>query len=291
MAILDSTGHSASDLLAIKDQLQQQLSRSLHTEPNDSHYVNPNETSKAFLSEVSTMLQRFTSARPALLNKVDSPLLEYATMSGAGKTRWGFQVERLLKGDDEFRDCAVLRVGLNFNGGSGGGDADRTEAVHLISTHNFSKQQTMASLLFARGLLECSPDAVRHKVDWLRGLTTKEVLDALFARAHEADTRILVVHVDELAMLLSETRLGYTDSDLKRFVNSLADYNCGQKPLGLVVPVITHTSPVKWDPIPTDIPLKHMNLGAFSFNQSLQFFVGSRGRRLLFDDMSMPCMH
>lgn len=75
-------------------------------------------------------------------------------------------------------------------------------------------------------------------------------------------------------MLLSETRLGYTDSDLKRFVNSLADYNCGQKPLGLVVPVITHTSPVKWDPIPTDIPLKHMNLGAFSFNQSLQFFVG-----------------
>ena len=289
MAILDSTGHSASDLLAIKDQLQQQLSRSLHTEPNDSHYVNPNETSKAFLSEVSTMLQRFTSSR--LLNKVDSPLLEYATMSGAGKTRWGFQVERLLKGDDEFRDCAVLRVGLNFNGGSGGGDADRTEAVHLISTQNFSERQTMASLLFARGLLECSPDAVRHKVDWLRGLTTKEVLDALFARAHEADTRILVVHVDELAMLLSEKRLGYTDSDLKGFVNSLADYNCGQKPLGLVVPVITHTSPVNWDPKPTDIPLKHMNLGAFSFNQSLQFFEGSRGRRLLFDDMSMPCMH
>ena len=184
-AILDRTKHSAHDLLDIREKLSQTLSRSLHTEPNDSHYVNPKETSEEFLEVVITMQQLFKTSRQ--LNKADSPLLEYATMSGAGKTRWGFQVERLLKGDDEFRDCAVLRVGLNFNGGSGGGDADRTEAVHLISTQNFSEQQTVASLLFARGLLECSPDAVRHKVDWLRGLTTKEVLDALFARAHEAD--------------------------------------------------------------------------------------------------------
>ena len=274
MAIPDSTGHSASDLLAIKDQLQKQLSRNLHAEPNDSHYVNPNETSKAFLLEVGTMLQRFKTRR--LLNKVDSALLEYATMSGAGKTRWGFQVQRLLEGDKDFSDCAVLRVGLNFNGGSGGGDADRTEAVHLLSTQQFSPQQAMASLLFARGLLECSPDAVRHKADWLRGLTTREVLDALFESAPEADTRILVVHVDELAMLLQEP--SFDSRSLKIFVNCLADYNCGQKPLGLVVPVITHTSPVIWDPKPTVIPLKHMNLGAFSFNQSLEFFAGSRGK-------------
>ena len=240
MAIPDSTGHSASDLLAIKDQLQKQLSRNLHAEPNDSHYVNPNETSKAFLFEVGKMLQRFNTSRR--LNKADSPLLEYATMSGAGKTRWGFQVERLLEGDKDFSDCAVLRVGLNFNGGSGGGDADRTEAVHLLSTQQFSPQQAMASLLFARGLLECSPDAVRHKADWLRGLTTREVLDALFESAPEADTRILVVHVDELAMLLQEP--SFDSRSLKIFVNCLADYNCGQKPLGLVVPVITHTSPV-----------------------------------------------
>ena len=273
MAIPDLTGHSASDLLAIKDQLQKQLSRNLHAEPNDSHYVNPNETSKAFLFEVGEMLQRFNTSRR--LNKADSPLLEYATMSGAGKTRWGFQVERLLEGDKDFSDCAVLRVGLNFNGGSGGGDADRTEAVHLLSTKQFSYQQTMASLLFARGLLECSPDAVRHEAEWLRGLTTREVLDALFESAPEADTRILVVHVDELAMLLQET--SFDDESLKAFVNCLADYNCGEAPLGLVVPVITHTSPVIWDVHLTTIPLKRMNLGPFSFAESLKFFQGSRG--------------
>ncbi|CAE7585879.1 tea3 [Symbiodinium sp. CCMP2592] len=270
LAIPDSTGHSASDLLAIKDRLQQQLSRNLHAEPNDADYVNHEDTSKAFLSEVSTMLEHFKTSRR--LNKADSPLLEYATMSGAGKTRWGFHVERLLKA--ELPDCAILRVGLNFNGGSGGGDADRTEAVHLLSTQNFSDQQTMACLLFARGLLQCSPDAVRHFAAWLRGLTTPDVLDALFESAPEADTRILVVHLDELAMLLKETRLGFTDKNLKEFVNNLADYNCGQRPLGLVVPVITHTSPVIWDPETTTIPLKRMNLGPFSFAESLKFFQG-----------------
>ncbi|CAE7788265.1 tea3 [Symbiodinium necroappetens] len=73
-------------------------------------------------------------------------------------------------------------------------------------------------------------------------------------------------------MLLQEP--SFDSRSLKIFVNCLADYNCGQKPLGLVVPVITHTSPVIWDPKPTVIPLKHMNLGAFSFNQSLEFFAG-----------------
>ena len=88
-------------------------------------------------------------------------------------------------------------------------------------------------------------------------------------------TRILVVHVDELAMLLQET--SFDDESLKAFVNCLADYNCGEAPLGLVVPVITHTSPVIWDVQLTTIPLKHMNLGPFSFAESLKFFQGSRG--------------
>ncbi|CAE7218426.1 tea3 [Symbiodinium sp. KB8] len=72
-------------------------------------------------------------------------------------------------------------------------------------------------------------------------------------------------------MLLQEP--SFDDRSLKAFVNCLADYNCGA-PLGLVVPVITHTSPVIWDVQPTTIPLKRMNLGPFSFAESLKFFQG-----------------
>ena len=275
LAILESNEVLASDLQAIKAQLRQPLSRNLHTEPNDAAYVTHENTSKEFLQTVRMMHESFKLGR---LNKVDSALLEYATMSGAGKTRWGFQVERLLRQDENFEKSVILRVGLNFNGGSGGGDADRTEAVYLLQKHGFSLQQIMASLLFARGLLERSPDEFRGQEKRLQRLRIRTVLDALFAGAQEADTRILVVHLDELDMLLKETSFGFTDRSLKELVNNLADYNCGEEPLGLVVPVITHTSPVKWDPEPTNIPLKRMNLGAFSFNQSIQFFAGSRGK-------------
>ena len=275
MAILDSNNVSAADLLTIKAKLPQSMSGNLHTEPNDAAYVTPENACKEFLETVRMMHRSFTSA--GTLNKVDSPLLEYATMSGAGKTCWGFQVARLLREDEYFKKCVILRVGLNFNGGSGGGDADRTEAVNLLRAYRFSSQQVMASLLFARGLLECSPDEFRHQASRLQRLRLRTVLDALFVSAQEADTRILVVHLDELAMLLRETSLGFTDKSLKEFLNNLADYNSGQRPLGLVVPVITHTSPVIWNPETTTIPLKRMNLEAFSFAESLKFFPGSRG--------------
>ena len=113
LAILDSNEVSASDLQAIKAQLRQPLSRNLHTEPNDAAYVTHENTSKEFLQTVRMMHESFTSA--GMLNKADSPLLEYATMSGAGKTRWGFQVARLLREDENFKKCVILRVGLNFN--------------------------------------------------------------------------------------------------------------------------------------------------------------------------------
>ena len=185
MAISDLTGHSASDLLAIKDQLQKQLSRNLHAEPNDSHYVNPNETSKAFLFEVGTMLQRFNTSRR--LNKADSPLLEYATMSGAGKTRWSFQVERLLKGDKDFSDCAVLRVGLT--------KMAVLMAAMLIAPKQFILSTKPSSfptskpwpVFFLRG----TPRMLARRIPWsgkeAAALACTDCSDALFESAPEAE--------------------------------------------------------------------------------------------------------
>ncbi|CAJ1375190.1 unnamed protein product [Effrenium voratum] len=132
-------------------------------------------------------------SRNGSLIKANSPLLEYATMSGAGKSRWG----RLLKRNQSFQPYAVSRIGLNFNGGTGGG-TDGTETEYLSEQKGFSLKQIMATLLFTRGLLQCDPDYFRGGEEWLKGLTVTIVLDAVFKSftSGSANKSILVVHVD-----------------------------------------------------------------------------------------------
>eukprot|EP00971_Amphidinium_carterae_P291266 5783118-Amphidinium_carterae.1 len=74
-------------------------------------------------------------------------------MSGAGKSRWGFEAARVLA--KEIPDITVRRIGLNFNGGTGAGSADRVfvrRAAESGSTIGFAN--IMAGLLLARGLLK-----------------------------------------------------------------------------------------------------------------------------------------
>ena len=201
-----------------------------------------------------------------VLENAHSLILEYATLSGAGKSRWGFEVERLLQ--RAFPQSSVLRVGLNFYGGTGGGAADRTFTI-WAKEHDLDLGTTMAALLLARGILTWSPEKL-WQAD-LQTLSTKTVIDTIFKTSDDDGQRFLIVHVDELAMLLKE---GFDDRALKDFVDCLADYNCGGTPLGLVIPVITHTTPVAWDPRPT-LPLERLNLRPFSFEESKMFFQGS----------------
>ncbi|CAJ1454187.1 unnamed protein product [Effrenium voratum] len=270
LAIMANSEQTVEGLLRLRGDLKDKVPASIHGEPDDGEFQARPLESQEFLNRVSKMLG--DRSRNGSLIKANSPLLEYATMSGAGKSRWGFEVERLLKRNQSFQPYAVSRIGLNFNGGTGGG-TDGTETEYLSEQKGFSLKQIMATLLFTRGLLQCDPDYFRGGEEWLKGLTVTIVLDAVFKSftSGSANKSILVVHVDELAFLLKR---GFNDRRLKDFVNLLAEYNCGPNPLGLVVPVITHTAPVVWNPEPTVIQLEHKNLAAFSFEDSKKFFPG-----------------
>ncbi|CAJ1412313.1 unnamed protein product, partial [Effrenium voratum] len=272
LAIMANSEHTVEGLLRLRACLKEKQPASVHGEPNNGEFQARRLESQGFLNRVSKMLG--DRSRSGSLTKADSPLLEYATMSGAGKSRWGFEVERLLKRNQSFQSYAVSRIGLNFNGGTGGGGADGTETEYLFEQQGFSLQQIMATLLLARGLLQCSPDSFRGKENWLRALRVNTVLDAVFKSfAHSSERKsILVVHVDELALLLEARK--FDDRQLKHFVNVLAEYNCQPNPSGLVVPVITHTAPVEWDPKPTVIPLERRSLFPFNFGDSQKFFPG-----------------
>ncbi|CAJ1374637.1 unnamed protein product [Effrenium voratum] len=271
LAIMANSEHTVEGLLRLRACLKGKLPASVHAEPNDGEFQARPLESQEFLNRVSKMLEY--RSRSGSLNKADSPLLEYATMSGAGKSRWGFEMERLLKRHQSFRSYAVSRIGLNFNGGAGAGGVDGAETQYLFE-QNFSLQQIMATLLLARGLLQCSPDSIRGKENWFRLLSVNTVLDAVFksfSHSSAGNKSILVVHVDELAFLLKR---GFNDRRLKDFVNLLAEYNCQQNPSGLVVPVITHTAPVVWNPSPTRLQLERLNLFPFNFGDSQKFLPG-----------------
>ncbi|CAJ1414044.1 unnamed protein product [Effrenium voratum] len=271
LAIMANSEHTVEGLLRLRACLKEKLPASVHAEPNDGEFQARPLESQEFLNRVSKMLEY--RSRSGSLHQAYSPLLEYATMSGAGKSRWGFEIERLLKRHESFRSYAVSRIGLNFNGGTGAGGADGTAAQYLFE-QNFSLQRIMATLLLARGLLQCSPASFRLTENWFRWLSVNTVLDAVFksfSRSSAGNKSILVVHVDELAFLLKR---GFDDTQLKDFVNALADYNCQQNPSGLVVPVITHTAPVVWIRSPIVFQLVRLNLFPFSFEDSQKFLPG-----------------
>ncbi|CAJ1362675.1 unnamed protein product [Effrenium voratum] len=125
LAIMANSEHTVEGLLRLRACLKGKLPASVHAEPNDGEFQARPLESQEFLNRVSKMLEY--RSRSGSLHKADSPLLEYATMSGAGKSRWGFEMERLLKRHQSFRSYAVSRIGLNFNRGAGEGGVDGSQ--------------------------------------------------------------------------------------------------------------------------------------------------------------------
>eukprot|EP00971_Amphidinium_carterae_P077510 1531690-Amphidinium_carterae.1 len=90
---------------------------------------------------------------------------------------------------------------------------------------NVTATSIMAALLFARGMLKASPNILGGSVPWLRGLSPMAVLDALIQDipGFQPDRKagnVLVVHIDEMAMLLKIR--GVEDRYLKNVANTLA---------------------------------------------------------------------
>jgi hypothetical protein len=261
--VIQNTAYTVEALVGLPKMLN--LTISEHGEPGrDTPFVGRSREGAALKGKIKWPA---ADAKLAKVDKQNSPIFDYATISGAGKSRWGFHVPQFLA--DEHKD--VKRCGINFNGGTGEGPSDRNFVTWARGENiQCPWMKIMAGLLLARGLLKCSPEVIMHNPAWIFDLPPKIVIDALFSNdawsSQEGVIKVLVVHVDELALLLGH---GCGPRDLKDLVNPLAEYNTGDDLKGWVVPIITHTSPLKWAPLPTEIPVEDCFLEPLNFQESI----------------------
>ena len=162
--------------------------------------------------------------------------IEYATISGAGKSRY---VLRQLGGDSKFHNIPMSLVALNFNGGTGGGSDLSSVQETTLPTN------AMSRLLLSRGLFGVHPDmqfltGSRMSDESLPPL--QQVIDALFLDrfSDPSGEGLLVVHLDELWLLKKIKE----DQWIKDFICSLLEYSVKSSSGGrYVLPVVTHTCP------------------------------------------------
>jgi hypothetical protein len=167
--------------------------------------------------------------------KYNCRTIEYATTSGAGKSRF---VLRQL-GEPKFHNIPMSLVALNFNGGTGGGS-------DLVRDENITAEKAMSRLLLSRGLLGVHPDML-----FLTGIRVpdqslppvNQVLGALFLHrfTEPSGQGLLVVHLDEL-WLLNQVK---NDQWIKDFIICiLLEYTASSSIVGrYVLPVVSHPCP------------------------------------------------
>ena len=131
-------------------------------------------------------------------------IMEYATISGSGKTRRLFNAFKNWQHDG----LKASVVHINFNG------ADNSTDCLCVHDLGVSAEDAISRLLLSRGVLECSAD-----LKWITEAPfpdkmlpqVSEVVDALFeARFGEVGQGLLVVHLDEFLMLRT-ARLKFED--------------------------------------------------------------------------------
>ena len=117
--------------------------RSLHEEPfADMPFIAREQELDELVRNLANVHDKLRSGDP-----MDKPYffaIEYAIISGAGKSRWGF---RLCKEIATKLSCDVRMVAVNFNGGSGGGSD-----CSSVSGKNTSASAAASRLLLSRGL-------------------------------------------------------------------------------------------------------------------------------------------
>jgi hypothetical protein len=216
---------------------------SFHMEPDKGQiYIERSQAISAMETVLNCIGRNLSEMKAMAMQKGNCHTLEYATISGAGKTR--FVLKEL--GKPLFHDIPMSLVALNFNGGSGGGSD-----TPLITSPSTTPDIAMSRLLLSRGLFCTAPGLTFvtrtgqpvHD-DALPNVTT--VIDALFAdrfkdpNGNQSGEGLLVVHLDEL-WLLKERRDDYFIRD---FISILLNYTYGHSKQGrYVLPIVTHTCP------------------------------------------------
>lgn len=248
------------ELLQFKYQQKEVLKNfvRVHEEPDrDGVYIDRPTEYAAILAQLECLGGDLAAMKRMEQQKVNIHTLEYATISGAGKSRF---VLRQL-GQPLFRNIPMNLVALNFNGGTGAG----SDTPSVLSS---TAEKAMSRLLLSRGLFSTDPDMLfvnKTKLPDESLPQVNTVIDALFEDRFTSGEGLLVVHLDELwqlkkmkndlASCSSSTkpedrdesfRLAKygVDSWIKAFIGCLLEYSFKHSLIGrYILPVVTHTCP------------------------------------------------
>jgi hypothetical protein len=248
----------------------------IHEEPNnDSFYVRREKEYLDLQRELACLGRDLAALKRMPREKYNCRTIEYATISGAGKSRF---VLRQL-GEPFFNNIPMSLVALNFNGGTGGGSDFQTD-------ENMTPEKAMSRLLLSRGLFCVHPDML-----FLTGIRVpdqslppaNQVLDALFLDrfTEPRGEGLLVVHLDELWLL----KQAKDDTWIKAFICILLEYTSLSSRVGrYVLPVVSHTCQdsnllLNPDLVSNLYAPKRLQLRPFSLSQSIELLTHLRGER------------
>jgi hypothetical protein len=263
-----------------------------HDEPDPQLYFVPREVEKEELAALVTLV--------CLSHRDDKQLklvLEYATISGAGKSRWLFHAFKEAKFKTWGEDSPPFQVSVlhtNFNGADDSVDCRMTERPGL------GVDCAIARLLLSRGLFECKSD-----MTWLTNgkefpddqlPNVEAIIDAVFESRFKDGKGLLVVHLDEFSML-KEAKLEYVRKKndgkvipedelvvfnwLKGFVQTIGALTSPARQR-YVISVMTHTSPagrIMGEDRSTSCRYIPLRLYPFTMEQSWDLLVSARGCR------------
>jgi hypothetical protein len=265
----------SSKLLAFKENHKVQLANiaSIHKEPNkEAFYVSRDKEHADLEKELVCLGKNLYELKDMQQEKHNCRTIEYATISGAGKSRF---VLRQL-GEPKFHDIPMSLVALNFNGGTGGGS-------DLRSGEEKTPEKYMSRLLLSRGLLGVHPDMkflTGERVPDQSLPDAKQVIDALFLDrfTDPPGEGLLIVHLDELWLLKDDTN----DRWIKEFICILLEYTADRSNNGrYVLPLVTHTCPdsnllLNPEYKSTLYAPKRLHLYPFSLTQSIELLTHLR---------------
>ena len=190
---------SAEDLIQLRNERDNRGPPNIHKEPYPAlQFIDRTQERKE-------LQQALTPSFVRQDDKQSKVVVEYATISGAGKTRWMFQAFR--KWSHYISDGTQLTasvVHLNFNSADGSNDCLHTRDSMI------EPEDAVARLLLSRGLFESDPS-----LTWMGQGPVPEsdlprpsvIVDALFNSLFAEGKGLLVVHLDELHKLRT-TRVG-----------------------------------------------------------------------------------
>ncbi|CAB9517710.1 expressed unknown protein [Seminavis robusta] len=138
---------TAEDLIQLREDRDNRGDPNVHKEPDASLDFVGRAREQVELQEALT--PAFTAERDDKKTKV---VAEYATINGAGKSRWLFQAFKTWSHIKDDTQLASSVVHLDFNGADGSNDCLETKKPTV------QPEAALARLLLSRGLLECAPD-------------------------------------------------------------------------------------------------------------------------------------